>query len=334
MESEPSAAVMARSSRTGAREDFHGFLTADHLIRRALCYLRRIARSKVPVLLLGETGTGKELLARATHTESRRGGEFVSVNCACLSPELAPSEMLGHAKGSFTDAYSDRKGLLEVANNGTVFLDEIGEMPLGAQVALLRVLRDGELRAVGSNYIGTIDIRVVAATNSNLERLVEEGRFRKDLYYRIRGAVVQIPPLRERPADIEVLVNCFVDTQELTERAREALTRFEWPGNVQELKTAIQHMVALAAGGTLDISHLPESVVKERIPERAVQEGPSRQPREPMPDYLERVEKDELIRTLAKHGGNARAASDDLRYPTSTMSDKLRRHRLRRSRAG
>ena len=222
-------------------------------LHEALRRLERLARGDLAVLIYGETGTGKELAARRLHAESpRRDRAFVAVNCAALSESLLLSELFGHARGAFTGADRDRAGVFETAHGGVVFLDEIGDLPTGAQGALLRVLQEGEVRRVGESKPRRVDVRVVAATHRHLDRLVERGTFRHDLYYRLNVATVRLPPLRERGEDAVVLARHFLAALDrdlrLARDAEELLLRCAWTGNVRELRSVIQVAAAMHEG--------------------------------------------------------------------------------------
>jgi DNA-binding NtrC family response regulator len=222
--------------------------------------------SDAPVLVTGETGTGKELVARAIHRHgSRASRAFVPVNCGALPEGLLESELFGHLRGAFTGAVADKKGLFEEARGGTIFLDEIGEMSPALQVRLLRALELGEVRPVGASRATRVDVRVIAATHRDLERAVQEGHFRQDLFYRLHVFAVHVPPLRERRADVSLLATHFLaafrakgrGAASLSAGALEALTGHDWPGNVRELENTLERLVAEARGGTIDISDLP-----------------------------------------------------------------------------
>ena len=243
---------------------------SDPMSRQLLDYLERVAPSEATVLIQGETGTGKELVAHHVHELSdRRGGPFVAVNCAALSEHLIDAELFGHRKGAFTGADSDRAGWFETAQRGTLFLDEIGDLPLGAQVKLLRVLQQREVVRVGARTPIPVDFRLVAATNVDLKAAVEAGHFRADLYYRLSVAEVRLPPLRERPGDIAPLARYFLRTYaermgdrpvQFTPQALARLQGHGWPGNIRELENVIHHTLLICRGdeiGPRDI-HLPE----------------------------------------------------------------------------
>ena len=219
----------------------------------ALRRLERLALGDLPVLLYGETGTGKELAAKRLHAESpRRERPFVAVNCAALSESLLLSELFGHARGAFTGADRDRAGVFETAHGGVVFLDEIGDLPSGAQGALLRVLQEGEVRRVGESRARRVDVRVVAATHRRLDALVDRGAFRHDLYYRLNVAVVRLPPLRERGDDVLLLARHFLAAYDgrlrLARDAEQLLLACAWPGNVRELRSVLQVAAAMHEG--------------------------------------------------------------------------------------
>ena len=234
--------------------------------------VRQVADSRANVLLEGESGTGKEMVARAIHgLSSRRQGPFVAVHCAALSPQLLESELFGHEKGAFTGAVDKRIGRFEQAHGGTLFLDEIGEIDAATQVKLLRVLGERSIERVGGNKTIEVDVRLVAATHRNLEMLVREGKFREDLFFRIRVVQVTLPPLRERPEDIPILAEHFRQEYsrenakpdlQLSRAAMTALQAYRWPGNVRELRTAIEHGVVLARGKEIEPKDLPVSVME------------------------------------------------------------------------
>jgi two-component system response regulator HydG len=239
-------------------------------MRQVVAMVERVASSDVAVLIRGESGTGKELVARAVHHHSRRAsGPFVAINCAALPAALVESELFGHAKGAFTDARTDKKGLFLEAQDGTLFLDEVGELPLEMQAKLLRVLQEKKVRAVGGTVEVPFNARLVAATNKDLETEVQEKRFREDLYYRVNVVRIDVPPLRERPADVLPLAQEFIrrasatgprQVRGLSHKAAERLLAYEWPGNVRELENAMQSAVALARFDELAVEDLPTPV--------------------------------------------------------------------------
>lgn len=231
----------------------------------------KVARRRCAVLILGETGTGKEVVARSIYN-AKPAGPFVTVDCSSVVGPLMESELFGHLKGSFTGAITSKQGLLETADGGTVFFDEVGELPLDLQAKLLRALQEKEFRPVGSNQTRRSDFRIISATNRDLWKDVEKGTFRQDLYFRLAVVTVRIAPLRERKDDIPPLIAHFVrrygNGHALAPEVVEALLDYEWPGNVRELENAVQHMVALNSGPMLQLNDLPSSVLNSRLAAR------------------------------------------------------------------
>jgi transcriptional regulator with PAS, ATPase and Fis domain len=238
-------------------------------MRELLAMAERAAESPAKVLITGESGVGKDVVARHIHRHStRRLAQFVAVNCAGVTETLLESELFGHVKGSFTGAYRDKRGKLQLAHRGTLFLDEVGEMSLRMQALLLRFLENGEVQSVGSDEPQVrVDVRVVAATNRNLDEMVTAGQFREDLLYRLRVIHLHVPPLRERTDDVQALMQHFLALGgrdlEFTEDARRALLKHRWPGNVRELRNVVEQLVWLSAGGIVGIEHLPVSMRTE-----------------------------------------------------------------------
>jgi DNA-binding NtrC family response regulator len=238
--------------------NFDQIVSASSAMREIMRRVARVGPTEVPVLIMGETGTGKELVARAIHANSRRASRpFVAVNCGAIPEGLAESELFGHRKGAFTSANTDKRGLVTDADGGTLFLDEVAELPPAIQASLLRFLDHGEVRRVGENQMTRIDARLVAATNRDLEREVAAGRFRDDLYFRLKAATFHLPPLRQRLDDLDALVACRLPelsaragfpTRVLSPGARALLHRYEWPGNIRELSNVLELAVAMAEG--------------------------------------------------------------------------------------
>ncbi len=252
------------------RYGFEGIIGSTEMMQAIFDTLRQVSPSTATVLIAGESGTGKELVARAIHANSpRRGGHFVPLNCAALSESILESELFGHEKGAFTGAMHTRKGRFEYAHGGTLFLDEIGDMPAAIQIKLLRVIEYGEVFRVGSNEPIRVDVRLIAATNKDLPALVRDGKFREDLFYRLKVVTVEIPPLRDRLEDLPLLVQAFLDefarhhgkkAPEITPAAMEILYDYSWPGNVRELRNCIESMVVLDKDGKIDPEDVPRYV--------------------------------------------------------------------------
>ena len=271
-------AEVYRNSRPGAAESgsapelFRSLVGNSRAIRRVRKLIEQVAESDATVLILGESGTGKEVVARNIHYHSpRRRRPFVPINCGAIPADLLESELFGHEKGAFTGAISARQGRFELAEGGTLFLDEIGDMSMHMQVKLLRVLQEKTFERVGSNKTMTADVRIIAATHRNLEKAIEEGKFREDLYYRLNVFPIEMPPLRERAEDIPLLIRELITRLEhdkrgsvrLTQAAIVALSQYHWPGNVRELANAIERMVIMHPYGVVDVYDLPEKYQPE-----------------------------------------------------------------------
>ncbi|HWE25294.1 MAG TPA: sigma 54-interacting transcriptional regulator, partial [Myxococcales bacterium] len=289
------------------------------------------AESRVPILLFGETGTGKEVAARAVHHLSKRGGPFVAVNCGALPATLVESELFGFRKGAFSGATEDRPGLVRSADGGTLFLDEIGDLPLPAQAALLRVLQEGEVHPIGAAKPVPVDLRVVAATHRDLEQLAKEEKFRADLLARLSGFTLRLPPLRERREDFGVLMAALLrklaaDAGKVTfsSGAARALLMHDWPLNVRELEKCLATAFALVRDGHVDLEHLPAAV---RSPPEAKKEPIDAAPAEPLSED-DRRRRDELIAALRAHDGNITAAARALNKPRTQLQRWLRRWKI------
>ena len=290
--------------------------------------VRRAAVATGTVLITGETGTGKELVARAIHAGSARAsGPFVPLNCAALTESLLENELFGHARGAFTGAAAPRAGLIEHAAGGTLFLDEIGTMTAPLQAKLLRALESGEVRRIGENESRKVDVRFVAATNVELRSAVDRGSFRGDLYYRLNVHRVHLPPLRERGDDVAVLVEHFLQrygasagVTTCTPDALAALRSYDFPGNVRELEHIIQRAVAIAPGATIERADLPEELLVRKVPP-APPDGSVTAARE-------RAERDMVVAALARANGEVSAAARDLHVSRTTLWRLMKKHNL------
>lgn len=291
----------------------------------------RVAASDATVLITGETGTGKELIASILHkTSSFSGGQLVKVNCAALPETLLESELFGHEKGSFTGAIGQRKGRFELANKGTIFLDEIGEMTLATQKKLLRVLQEREFERVGGTLTVKIDTRVVAATNKILQQEVEAGRFREDLYYRLNVISIYLPPLREREGDVPLLVEHFVDKNRLrpgaaaskvSQGALEKLETYDWPGNVRELENVMQRATVLAQGGVITEDHVRFAGMDGR---RLIDIGDRVRRGVDLPKMLEEIERTALEEAISAADGDRREAASLLGISMTDMNKRAK----------
>jgi formate hydrogenlyase transcriptional activator len=316
-------------------------------IRRVLAELEQVAASDVTVLLLGETGTGKELLARALHERSRRAARaFVPVNCAALPENLVESELFGHERGAFTGAHTRKPGRFELAHRGTLFLDEIGDLPTNAQAKLLRVLQDGEVHRVGSTQPITVDVRVVAATNQDLAAKVSERAFRDDLFYRLSVFPIRVPPLRERPEDIPLLARHLAlqcakrigkRVTGIADDAVDMLTSYSWPGNVRELQNVIERAVILAVDGIvtteairLEGSSSPAAVVARTAPPDPVRPASSDSATPHTFADAERVAIIEALRTAEGRVSGPRGAAAVLGLKPTTLHAKMKKLGVRR----
>jgi two-component system response regulator HydG len=314
-----------------------GIIGQDPKVVRVLDVVRQIAPTNASVLILGESGTGKELVARAIHGFSpRRNKPFVALNCGGLSEGTIESELFGHVKGAYTGAVADRVGKFEYAHGGSLFLDEVGEMPVTTQVKLLRVLEDREVARLGSNATRKIDVRVLAATNSDLPAKVKEGTFREDLLYRLKVVTIELPPLRERRGDVKLLVEHFLrhfsqshgkHVESIDRDALLQLVQYDWPGNVRELRNALESMVVRAQGNILTAKDLPPEIsLGTRAPADG---GPGPEPWEFLAGKTaDEVERQHLRVTLAVAEGNRSRAARMLGLSERTLYRKIRQFGL------
>jgi len=324
--------LLEQESLQKERENLLAQLQAEHrlvgkspAIRGVLEFIARAAGADATVLIRGETGTGKELVASAVHYASARAGKpFVQLNCAAIPENLLESELFGHEKGAFTGAVSRKRGHFEIADGGTVFLDEIGELSLGCQAKVLRLIEEKKFERVGGTESIQVDVRIVAATNKDLRKAVEEGRFREDLYWRLDVLHIEIPPLRERPEDIPLLAEYFLEKlgavhgsrPRLTAEAREALVRYEWPGNVRQLRNVIENAVIMSSGEVLDVHDL-RLIDFTRRGERTRSE-------QWRPVSLAELEKEHILRVLEFTKGNKKRAAEILGIERCTLYARLK----------
>jgi two-component system response regulator HydG len=306
------------------RYGFENIIGRSGAVRNLLSRVVRIAPTDVTVLITGESGTGKELIARAVHANSRRADRpFISVNCAAITETLLESELFGHARGAFTGATTSRKGLLEEADGGTFFFDEIAETTMAFQAKLLRTIQEGEVRRVGDNRALKVDVRVIAATNVELQEAVEAKRFREDLFYRLNVARFKLPPLRERPEDIPLLVDYFLTTYShkmgirtrLADGIIEKLQGYPFPGNVRELENMVEQAVALATGGVITLDDI--------LPEVAPHDEQSAD--RSLAGIVDRAEKVAIEDALRSSGGNREKAATALGISATTLWRKMTR---------
>jgi len=317
-------------AQLGSKEGFENILGTSMAMQEVFDTIQQAAPTRATVLIEGESGTGKELVARALHQCSPRAeGPFVPVHCAALSPTLLESELFGHEKGAFTGAMERRRGRFELADGGTLFLDEIGEIDAALQVKILRVLEERKFERVGGTETVNVDVRLVAATNQDLKRQVEEGRFREDLFYRLYVVNLTLPPLREREGDIVLLAQHYLKTLAaennkkevgLTSEAMEALVAYPWPGNVRELRNVIERMVVLGTGRKLTLQNLPATFRPERGSLRSSTRAGSR---------LRDTEQQLIEEALRRQKGNRTQAARDLGISRRTLHRKLNEFGLR-----
>ena len=316
---------------------FDNIIGQSEGIGRVLEMIERVADSDSTVLIMGDSGTGKELVAKAVHYNSPRSAKpFIPINCGAIPADLLESELFGHVKGAFTGAIANRMGRFEMAENGTLFLDEIGDMSPALQVKLLRVLQERRFEPVGSGKTLTTNVRVLAATNVDLERAVEEGRFREDLFYRLNVIPIRIPPLRERKSDIPLLLHYFIESfnrlrnrtlSGVTPEAMEFLTHYSWPGNIRELENLIERVAILKGTGLIDVQDLPERYRKVVSSETSLTELPTNGM-----DFNTAVDAYEnalIMRALEKTGWNRNQAALLLKLNRTTLVEKIKKKGLR-----
>ena len=307
---------------------FNNIITKDRHMKEILGILPSLAQSKSTVLLQGESGTGKELIARAIHNNSQRKDKpFIAVNCAAIPEALIESELFGHVKGAFTGAYLDRTGRFELANNGTIFLDEIGDMSLSTQAKLLRVIQEEKFERVGGSKTIAVDVHIIAATNKNLIKAVKTGGFREDLYYRISVFPITLPPLRERKEDVPLLIANFIEKfnaemgksiNNIAPQAMKILMNYYYPGNIRELRNIIEHAFVCSRGNTILPEHLPGELVHVNERLEIAPEGSS----------LNKIEKEWILSVLEKTGWRYQDAAKRLGISRTTLWRKLKDYGL------
>ena len=319
-------------SQLEERYQFGGILGRSRPMQSLFQLLETVARANSTILITGETGTGKEVVARAVHHNSpRRAHRFVALNCSAIPETLLEAELFGHVRGAFTGAVGARQGRFEQAHKGTLFLDEVGTMSAALQMKLLRALQEREFERVGDNQTIKVDVRVIAATNSELAKMVSDGLFREDLYYRLKVINVQLPPLRDRREDIPVLVKHFLQRfgagieMHLSQGAMRALMAYTWPGNVRQLENAVERAVALCSGRPeIDVSDLPPELYSPpTVATRPFVEFPDEGL--DLPGYLATIERDLIRLSLERTRGNRNKAAELLRIKRTTLVEKLKR---------
>ena len=332
------------SRQLGEEDGFHGIIGKSPIIQKVFDVIQKAARSEAPVIIYGESGTGKELVARVIHQLGRRKDEpFVQLNCAALNESLLESELFGHIKGAFTGAYRHRKGRFEAANGGDIFLDEIGDVPLSIQVKLLRVLETKKFEHVGDDRPIAVDVRIITATNKNLEELIEQKLFRNDLFFRINVFPIHLPPLRKRSEDIPLLVDSFIqrlrsrtgkNIARLTPAAMERFMVYHWPGNVRELKSALEFAFVLAESDVIDLDQLPPKIVgsdqmqstPEQLHDRIRDPKMTAEPLTFLSNRGDATEKAALIEALKKTNGNQSQAARILGINRVTVWNRMKKY--------
>ena len=331
----------------------HVMIGDSPALRRLRAEIAQAAPSNGRVLIYGENGTGKELVARNIHAQSlRASGPFVEVNCAAIPEELIESELFGHTRGAFTSAVKDRKGKFELADGGTLFLDEVGDMTLKTQAKVLRALQEQRIEPVGGSATVSVDVRVIAATNKHLGEEIRKGAFREDLYFRLNVIPFEVPPLRERREDVPALARHFIDQlsaeygkrpKELAPEVLEVLAAQSWPGNVRELRNTIERLVIMSPGERIELRHLPASLLAPVVP---VEQSPSAVPSPPGPglapvqdfdslaDAREDFEKRYILRKYQESGGNMSRTAEALKVERSNLYRKMKAYGLITARRG
>ncbi len=317
----------------GAEDRFHGILGTSAPMQQVFTMITNASESDAPVIIFGESGTGKELVARAIHKSGpRKNKPYVKVSCAALNESLLESELFGHVKGAYTGAFQSRTGRFEAANEGDIFLDEIGDLPLSTQVKLLRVLEEKIIERVGDHRPIQTDVRIITATNKDLKQLVDQGVFREDFYYRINVVPIWIPPLRERTGDIQLLAESFFQRiylksekriQGITNEALDFMIQYPWPGNVRELKSTLEYAFVACQGSMIGPEHLPPNILNMENPHKTS---------EPSSVGLDEIKKRRLIDALQQSGGNQSEASRILGISRTSVWNQIKKYGIKPAR--
>jgi two-component system, NtrC family, nitrogen regulation response regulator NtrX len=318
----------------------HQMIGESAALKQVMAAVGRAAPTNATVLIQGESGVGKELVARTIHRNSLRNRErFVQVNCAAIPEELIESELFGHERGSFTGATEKQVGKFEQADRGTIFLDEVGDMSAKTQAKVLRVLQEGEVERLGSARTIKVDVRVIAATNKNLEEEIEKGRFREDLYFRLAVIPIQVPPLRERPEDVSLLVRHYMDffsrenntrPKRITPSALDALQRYRWKGNIRELRNTVERLNIMTSGDTIDVADLPDTVRSPSFSggaSRAGSDGESTKAGT-LREFKDNAERAYLVQKLRESGWNISKTAEAIDTPRSNLYKKLEQYQI------
>ncbi|TSK07828.1 MAG: sigma-54-dependent Fis family transcriptional regulator [Geobacter sp.] len=310
------------------KADFRTIIGTSKEMVKVFDVIRKVSDTEASILITGESGTGKELVARCIHANSsRRNGPFVAINCAAIPRDLLESELFGHAKGAFTGAIRDKAGKFKCADGGTIFLDEVGELPLELQPKLLRALQEKEIEAVGGTKVEKLDVRVISATNLDVEGAIANGSFREDLYYRLSVIPVHLPPLRERRKDIPILIRHFCNKhggEKITfgQEAIEALVRYPWPGNVRELENTVERLLIMRDSNVINLQELPGKLLDHNVSADAIVK---------LPDdgySLEQLEREVVISALERNSWNQTAAARFLRIPRHTLVYRIEKYSI------
>jgi DNA-binding NtrC family response regulator len=322
--------------------DRYGIIGSSDRITEIFETIKRVAPTTTTILITGETGTGKELIARAIHRNSpRKNNPFIKINCAAIPESLMESELFGYEKGAFTGAATKKQGRFELAHKGTLFLDEVGELPKDMQVKLLQVIQEQEFERVGGLQTIKVDVRLITATNRNLFEDVKDGRFREDLYYRLNVIPAHLPPLRERKEDIPVLIDFFIEkfnkkldrsVKYIDEKVTNLLIQYAWPGNIRELENLVERMILMARGDTIVFADLPSELKTAIESDSTSPSGIRQKPfKDIMKNHMEDIEKQMIISVLEECGNNVTRAAKQLGLSRKGLQLKMMKYKLRRS---